>query len=86
MQSESDPATAQTKRTYAKRRVDRPWNSEMDYVRPTKEAARILGVCPETLRKMSEAGNGPKRIKLSARLYGYPDSGLREFIASRTEA
>jgi predicted DNA-binding transcriptional regulator AlpA len=35
------------------------------------EAARILGVSPDTLRRNAERGNKPERLRLSARRVGY---------------
>jgi predicted DNA-binding transcriptional regulator AlpA len=38
------------------------------------EAAKLRGVSRETLRLMSERGQGPRRIQLSPRRFGYLSS------------
>ena len=58
----------------------------VDYVVSEREAAEIIGVSPDTLRRMVKRGEGPDRIKISARRIGYRLSALNDFLACVTEA
>jgi hypothetical protein len=49
-----------------------------DYILTQAEAAKIRGVSRETLRLMSERGEGPQRIQLSKRRFGYRASDFLE--------
>jgi predicted DNA-binding transcriptional regulator AlpA len=42
------------------------------------EAAKIRGISRETLRLMSERGEGPQRIQLSRKRFGYRASDFLE--------
>ena len=57
----------------------------IDYVVSEKEAAAIIGVSPDTLRRMAKRGEGPDQIKISARRIGYRLSALNDFLARVTE-
>ena len=52
----------------------------------TPEAAGWLGVASSTLEKWRLTGQGPKFIRLSARVIGYFESDLEAFAAARTHA
>jgi len=56
---------------------------KIDYVRPRKQAAKIMGISVKTLRRMEQRGEGPPRIKLTSRIVGYRDSDLTAFLNSR---
>jgi predicted DNA-binding transcriptional regulator AlpA len=49
-----------------------------DRILTPAEAAKIRGVSRETLRLMSERGEGPPRIQLSRRRFGYRASDFIE--------
>lgn len=49
-----------------------------DRIISQEEAARLRGVRRQTLRRMSEAGIGPKRIQLSPGRFGYRASDFLE--------
>jgi hypothetical protein len=49
-----------------------------DRILTQDQAARIRGVSRETLRAMSEAGTGPKRLQLSKKRFGYRASDFLE--------
>jgi predicted DNA-binding transcriptional regulator AlpA len=42
------------------------------------EAAKLRGVSRETLRLMSERGEGPQRLQLSRKRFGYRESDFIE--------
>jgi predicted DNA-binding transcriptional regulator AlpA len=46
-------------------------------------AAHMLGVSPDTLRRMAGRGEGPRRIKLSQRRVGYRLRECIEWIDAR---
>jgi predicted DNA-binding transcriptional regulator AlpA len=58
----------------------------VDYVISESEAAEIIGVSPDTLRRMVKRGEGPNRIRISRRRIGYRLSALNDFLARVTEA
>lgn len=58
----------------------------IDYVRPRKETAKILGVSTRTLRRMEVRGQAPARVKITDKIIGYRDSAINEFLKSRTVA
>ena len=64
--------------------LDRP-PPALDYVVSERKAAEIIGVSPDTLRRMVKRGEGPHEIKISARRIGYRLSALNEFLARLTE-
>lgn len=49
-------------------------------------AAERIGVCHSTLRRMLNAGTGPRTIKLSPRRYGIRESDFRSWLETRPEA
>jgi predicted DNA-binding transcriptional regulator AlpA len=49
------------------------------------EAAVICGCCPETLDRRVKSGDGPPRIKLSSRRYGYRIGDLWKWLDDRIE-
>jgi hypothetical protein len=49
-----------------------------DRILTQEEAAKIRGVSRETLRGMSDRGEGPQRLQLSRRRYGYRASDFIE--------
>jgi predicted DNA-binding transcriptional regulator AlpA len=57
----------------------------VDYVVSEREAAEILGVSPDTLRRIVKRGKGPARVKISARRVGYRLSALNDFLARVTK-
>jgi len=57
-----------------------------DYVRSVEQTAEILGVSVRTLRRMQLRGDAPRRIRISDRRYGFRDSEISQFLASRAEA
>lgn len=56
---------------------------DTDPVVAERQAASILGVSPDTLRRQVAKGEGPRRLKLSARRVGYRMSDLAEWLRSR---
>ena len=58
----------------------------IDYVRSRREAAKIMGVSVRTLTRMERSGQAPPRIRVSARIVGYRDSAINEFLNARTAA
>jgi predicted DNA-binding transcriptional regulator AlpA len=51
-----------------------------------EQAAVLLGVSLETLKRMEARGQGPKRVKVSQKRVGYRLSDLRTWIEARTAA
>jgi predicted DNA-binding transcriptional regulator AlpA len=49
-----------------------------DRILTQAEAAAIRGISRETLRTMSERGEGPKRVQLSRKRFGYLASDFLE--------
>jgi predicted DNA-binding transcriptional regulator AlpA len=58
----------------------------VDRVRTTQETAARLRVSLKTLRRMEQRGEGPPRIRITERIYGYRDSEIDKFLSSRTIA
>lgn len=58
----------------------------LDHVRSIQQTAEILGVSTRTLHRMQLRGEAPPRIKISDRIFGYRDSAIDHFLASRVEA
>jgi predicted DNA-binding transcriptional regulator AlpA len=52
----------------------------------TAELVELTGLSLNTLNRLRQAGDGPPRIKLSDRCYGYPVGKLREWLAQREAA
>jgi len=46
-------------------------NLDQDFVVKTKEASKVVGLHPQTMRRLEAVGEFPKRIVLSPRQYGY---------------
>jgi predicted DNA-binding transcriptional regulator AlpA len=53
-----------------------------DHVVPRKQAASICGVSTDTLDRLSDKGEGPRRLKLSARRVGYRMSDIEAWLQS----
>jgi predicted DNA-binding transcriptional regulator AlpA len=51
-----------------------------------EQAATILGVSIETLKRLEARGKGPKRIRVSLKRVGYRLSDLRAWVEARTAA
>jgi predicted DNA-binding transcriptional regulator AlpA len=49
-----------------------------DRILSQQEAAKLRGISRETLRLMSERGEGPKRVQLSRKRFGYLASDFLE--------
>jgi predicted DNA-binding transcriptional regulator AlpA len=60
--------------------------TDSDYVVKTSKAAERIGVSLRTLQRMRARGEAPPRVKISDRIFGYRNSVLNQFLASRTEA
>jgi predicted DNA-binding transcriptional regulator AlpA len=58
----------------------------IDYVRTRKQVAEFLGISLRTLQRMESRGEIPGRIRVSDRIYGYRQSTIDRFLASRTAA
>lgn len=54
-----------------------------DTVVSKAQAAAILSIHPDTLDRMHQRGEGPNRIKRSARLVGYRMRDLRAWLNER---
>jgi predicted DNA-binding transcriptional regulator AlpA len=68
----------------------RPWATgppfdglEVHRVISEAQAAHVLGVSSDTLRRLSARGEGPKRLKLSPRRVGYLLSDCLEWLRAR---
>lgn len=59
--------------------------SDIQIIRPT-ELSRRLNVSPQTIYRMEERGELPKRIKISKRATGWLESDIREFLESKRES
>ena len=46
-------------------------------------AAGILGISPDTLRRLSQRGQGPRRIKISERRIGYRLADVLAWLKQR---
>jgi len=51
-----------------------------------RQAARLLNISVDTLKRLDEANNGPPLIWLSPRRKGRPLGGLRRWLAKRAAA
>lgn len=56
---------------------------DLDLVLPAPDAARFLGVAPDTLFRWRKSGRGPKYIRLSATLVGYRKRALLHWLEQR---
>jgi predicted DNA-binding transcriptional regulator AlpA len=63
-----------------------PKTDPIDYVRPRKHAAKILGISVRTLRRMEQRGEAPARVRITDRIVGYRDSAIVTFLNSRPVA
>ena len=75
-------AAREQERTLSMALVER---AQMDHVVAESATAEIIGVSKATLRRMVERGEGPRRLKLSARRVGYRMSDLAGWLNSRGE-
>jgi predicted DNA-binding transcriptional regulator AlpA len=57
----------------------KPETVPADPIRNRPEAAEQLGISESTLARLDKAGKGPPRIQISARRFGYRQSGLNAF-------
>jgi predicted DNA-binding transcriptional regulator AlpA len=48
-----------------------------------RQAARVLGISMETLKRLRQSGEGPKILQLSARRIGYRRAGLEAWLIER---
>lgn len=48
------------------------------------EALEITGLSEATLHRLVVSGEGPPRVRLSERRWGYPLGGLSDWMAART--
>jgi predicted DNA-binding transcriptional regulator AlpA len=56
-----------------------------DHVVTELDAAKFCGISRDTLRRRFNAGNGPKRLRLSAHRIGYRLSDLRSWLEAQAE-
>ena len=56
-----------------------------DRIRTRKEVAERLRISVRTLTRMESRGKLPPRIKITDRIFGYRDSEINQFLASRVE-
>jgi predicted DNA-binding transcriptional regulator AlpA len=56
-----------------------------DQVVTELKAAELCGISRDTLRRRFKAGNGPKRLRLSAHRIGYRLRDLRSWLEAQTE-
>jgi predicted DNA-binding transcriptional regulator AlpA len=54
-------------------------NAYLEEILPEKQAAKECGFSVDTLRRRNAAGEGPKRIRLSERRWGYKRRHLHEW-------
>jgi predicted DNA-binding transcriptional regulator AlpA len=60
-------------------------NQTDDRIRTRKEVADRLRISLRTLTRMESRGKLPPRIKITDRIFGYRDSSINQFLASRVE-
>jgi predicted DNA-binding transcriptional regulator AlpA len=58
--------------------------SNIDCVRTRQETAEMLRISLRTLRRLEVKGDLPPRIRISERIFGYRDSQINAYLASRT--
>ena len=56
--------------------------SKLQIIRPL-ELSRRLNVSPQTIYRMEERGELPRRIKISKRATGWLESDIQEFLESK---
>ena len=56
-----------------------------DRIRTRRETADRLRVSVRTLTRLERRGVMPPRIKITDRIFGYRDSSIDQFLASRVE-
>jgi predicted DNA-binding transcriptional regulator AlpA len=59
-------------------------DTAIDFIRTRKETAQRLRVSLRTLQRMESRGEAPPRIRITDRIFGYRDSAIDKFLASRT--
>jgi predicted DNA-binding transcriptional regulator AlpA len=59
-------------------------DNAIDFIRTRKETAQRLRVSLRTLQRMESRGEAPPRIRITDRIFGYRDSAIDKFLASRT--
>jgi excisionase family DNA binding protein len=50
------------------------------------EVAQVTRLSKSTIRRLTEAGNGPPVCRISAKLMRWPESAVHEFMRARIEA
>lgn len=58
--------------------------NDIQIIRPT-ELSKLLNVSPQTIYRMEERGDLPKRIKISKRATGFLKSDIQAFLESKRE-
>jgi predicted DNA-binding transcriptional regulator AlpA len=62
-----------------------PWPAE-DTILSNLQAAEMIGCHRATLEKLHRRGEGPPRIRISDRRFGYRLGDLRQWLQSRVSA
>jgi predicted DNA-binding transcriptional regulator AlpA len=60
-------------------------SSSLDRVVSEAQAAEIIGLSKDTLRREFRAGRAPERVRLSGRRIGYRLSAIYAFLEAHTE-
>jgi predicted DNA-binding transcriptional regulator AlpA len=58
---------------------------QIDRIHTRRETAKLLRVSVRTLRRMEVRGELPPRIRISDRIFGYRQSQIDSWLASRLE-
>jgi predicted DNA-binding transcriptional regulator AlpA len=59
--------------------------TNVDRLRSANEAAEMLAMSKKTLTRLGQRGEGPRRVQVSERIFGYRESEIQKFIDSRTK-
>jgi predicted DNA-binding transcriptional regulator AlpA len=57
-----------------------------DKVVSRRETAARLNISLRTLDRLARNGDGPRRIQISERRYGYPESELQAYVQRKLQA
>lgn len=60
-----------------------PRHEELERLVPEKDAAKMIGVSPRTLRNWRVTGGGPQYVKVSARCVRYRRADIFSWIEDR---
>ena len=60
-----------------------PRHDELERLLPEKQATRLIGVSPRTLRNWRVIGGGPQYVKVSARCIRYRRADILSWIEAR---